>query len=81
MKTEIVIVTILIIIIFLVLTFLCSRSPREHFQNNTVSIAMCVPCYPPDTRELDQLMDSVRKLTVKPDEIIIGHSEMSPEEA
>lgn len=80
MKIEIVTVTILIIIIFLVLTFLCSSPPREHFQNNAISIAMCVPCYPPDTHELDRLMDSVRKLTVKPEEIIIGHSEMLPEQ-
>jgi len=84
---EVVIVTLLIIVIFLVLTLLCRKqSTLENFNNYSlrtkpVTIAMCVPCYPPDTSELDQLMESVRKLTVKPDEIIIGHSEMSPEEA
>lgn len=54
---------------------------NENFTNYKPTISLCIPCYPPDTHELDKLMDSVRKLTVKPEQIIVGHSEMTEIEA
>ena len=73
---------LILIIFILILYYLMSYSnnlnyQNEYFTNFKPTISLCIPCYPPDTRELDKLMESVRKLTVKPEQIIVGHSEMT----
>lgn len=73
---------LLVLIICLIFICSCQFKPKETFTGETSNsqeptISLCIPCYPPDTQELDKLMDSVRKLTVKPDQIIVGHSEMT----
>ena len=63
----------------------CEVKPKENFSGETYNsqeptISLCIPCYPPDTHK-DKLMDSVEKLEVKPDQIIVGHSEVNETQA
>ena len=81
-KIKYLILTLLILILYYLMSYLNNLNyQNENFTNNKPTISLCIPCYPPDTHELDKLMDSVRKLTVKPDQIIIGHSEINETEA
>ena len=69
----------IILIIALIILFFVNYKfkVKDTFDNYTPTISMCIPCYPNDTKELNNLFESVRKLSIKPDEIIIGHSEMT----
>lgn len=40
-------------------------------------ISVVVPCFPRDTHKLKKCLDSMERQTVKPSEVIIGHSEIS----
>jgi len=59
---------------------LLSSTPLS-LQSSTISISICIPCFPRDTPKLDRLINSINNQKVRPNMIIIGHSEMSKKDA
>ena len=69
------------IIFILAIIIIKSKKKIESFEDYNPTISLCIPCFPRDTPKLEKLLESVKKQTVKPDEIIIGHSEMNEQQA
>lgn len=72
---------ILLLLVFILCILISKLKNTESFINYNPTISLCIPCFPRDTPKLEKLLDSVKKQTVKPDEIIIGHSEMNEHQA
>ena len=72
---------ILLLLVFILCILINKLKNTESFTNYNPTISLCIPCFPRDTPKLEKLLHSVNKQTVKPDEIIIGHSEMNENQA
>lgn len=75
------IILIFLVLIFILLLVKFNINKNESFTNYNPTISLCVPCFPRDKPKLEILFNSVRKQTIKPDEIIVGHSEMNNSDA